>query len=215
MKKLVGLLYDVWEFYEEGMELIYESWIQIAHITCIIGILIVLWSDSAKFHAPIWSMISILYLILLAVVGYCKFWEPGCKENKRDKLQAFYTKIYFICCGLLTVVGCLTSGIIQTAIIVGVFILLSSLFYAAGEVLICEFAKRDRKKGFFEKIRDWNPYIYYVVYVFFVCLMILIPLTFVNINPIIKAFIVIIYMALMPIVALLADNGVDIVTIFH
>ena len=45
-------------------------------------------------------------------------------------------------------------------------------------------------------------------------MMILVPLTILNISPILKVIIVMAYVLDMPIVALLADNGIDIEAIF-
>lgn len=45
-------------------------------------------------------------------------------------------------------------------------------------------------------------------------MMILVPLVILNISPIIKVVIVMAYVFAMPIVALLADNGIDIEAIF-
>lgn len=214
MRKLSNLLGELRDGYEEGFEMISESWKQIAHITCMLGIITALWTNPERFHAVTWTVIFAVYLIMLAIVGYCRFWDVGENENNRDKLESLYTKIYVVCCIGLTVVGGVTCGIIQAAIIVGIFTAISILFYRAGDVLICTFIHFDGKKGFFEKIRDLNPNVYANTYLFLLLMMILVPLTILNISPILKVIIVMAYVLAMPIVALLADNGIDIEAIF-
>ncbi len=214
MRKLANLWEEVRDLYEDGFEMISESWKQIAHITCMLGIITVLWTNPERFHAVTWTVIFAVYLIMLAIVGCCRFWNVGENENNRDKLESLYTKIYVACCICLTVLSGVTCGIIQTAIIVGVFTALSILFYRAGDVLICTFIHFDGKKGFFEKIRDFNPNLYAKTYLFLLLMMILVPITILNISPILKIIIVMAYVFAMPIVALLADNGIDIEAIF-
>lgn len=214
MKKLVELFEELREGYEEGFEMISESWKQIAHITCMLGIITVLWTNPERFHAVTWTVIFAVYLIMLAIVGYCRFWDVGENENNRDKLELLYTKIYMACCIALTVAGGLICGIIQTVVVVGIFTAISILFYRAGDVLICTFIHFDGKKGFFETIRDLNPNLYANVYLCLLLMMILVPLVILNISPIIKVVIVMAYVFAMPIVALLADNGIDIEAIF-
>lgn len=214
MKRLAEFLEELMELYNEGIVMISESWKQIAHITCIMGALTVLWINPEKFHPICWTAIMTAYLIMLAVVGYCKFWDVGAMENNRDKIQSMYTKIYIIGCVLLTAIGCVFSGIIQTVIVVGVIVALSALFYAAGDVLICTFIHFGGKKRFFEKIRDLNPTVYAAVYMFLVFLMFFIPINILEIDPMLRLILVVIYAGLMPVIALLADNGFDIEAIF-
>lgn len=214
MKRLAEFFEAIRELYEDGVEMISESWKQIAHITCMLGIITVLWTNPEKFHAVCWTIIFAVYLIMLAIIGYCRFWDVGCNETNLDKMQSIYTKIYIVCCAVLTVVGCLLSGILQTVIVVGIFAVLSTLFYRAGDVLICTFIHFDGKKGFFEKIRDLNPNLYANVYLYLVLIMLLIPLVILEVNPILKVIFVMVYVLAMPIVALLADNGIDIEAIF-
>lgn len=214
MKRLAEFFEAIRELYEDGVEMICESWKQIAHITCMLGIITVLWTNPEKFHAVCWSIIFAVYLIMLAIVGYCRFWDVGENENNRDKLESLYTKIYVACCIALTVAGGLICGIIQTVVVVGIFTAISILFYRAGDVLICTFIHFDGKKGFFEKIRDLNPNLYANVYLYLLLLMLLIPLVILEVNPILKVIFVMVYVLAMPIVALLADNGIDIEAIF-
>lgn len=214
MKRLAEFFEELMELYNEGIVMINESWKQIAHITCIMGVLMVLWINPERFHSVCWTAIMAVYLIMLAVVGYCKFWDVGANENNREKIQSMYTKIYVVGCVLLTAIGCVFSGIIQTVIVVGVIVALSALFYTAGEVLISTFIYFDGKKNFFEKIRDLNPTVYATVYMCLVFLMFFIPINILEMDPMLRLILVAIYAGLMPIVALLADNGFDIEAIF-
>lgn len=214
MRKIVEFFEKLRESYEEGFEMLSESWKQIAHITCMLGIITVLWTNPERFHAVAWSMIFAIYLIMLGIVGYCRFWNVGENESNKERLESLYTKLYVACCIMLAFAGVMVSGIIQTVIIVGIFTALSILFYKAGDVLICTFIHFGGKKGFFETIRDLNPSLYANVYLYLLLMMILIPLAILSISPIIKVILVMAYFFTMPIVAFLADNGIDIEAIF-
>lgn len=194
------------ESYEEGMSMINESWSQIAHVTAITSVLIFLWATAPKNIAMFWFWMFAIYLCLLGACGYCKF-------NAADDGYVFLG-IYIAVTVLLSIVGIIATGFFRTLLIVGFIGVVTRVLWIAGYALNSITLVKDGKIPFFERLYEKNPNLFILTYVAILIFMIWIPVMMLNVNVLVKIFIMVIYMFMMPIVSRLADEGIDIESIW-
>lgn len=180
---------------------------QIAHVTCIISIILILCNVST-YNAIVWSIIFIIYLLTLGICGYRIFWSIDESYNKKIR------RIYITMCILLAIIACTLCGIIETLIIVGSLVIMTIIYYITGSALINSTYNFDESKPKLEIIREKHPIIFTMCYVCSILLLILIPTMLLLCSVKFKVIILIGYLLLNPVIIALADNGVDIVNVF-
>ena len=205
MRFLRELFEGIRESYADGVEMINESWAQIAHVTSIISVLIFLWATSPRI-GMFWFWLFAIYMCLLGVCGFLKF------DTFEDDYK--YTCIYAAGTVLLIVVGGIATGVIKTVSIVGFVAVVTKVLWMAGDALVAVTLTVDGKKPFFEKLYNKNPKVFILTYIAILILLIWIPVMMLNVNVFLKILIMAGYMFMIPIIARLADEGIDIECIF-
>lgn len=206
MKNLKEFFEWIREFYEDGVEMINESWAQIAHVTAIISVNIFLWANCSKNVAMFWFWLFAIYLCLLGVCGFVKF-------SVLDDNPALLI-IYIAGTVGLTVAGIIATGFFQTILIVGFIGVVTGVLWKAGYALNSITLVRDGKLPFFERLYNKNPKAFILTYIAILVLMIWIPVMMLSVNVLIKIFIMAVYMFIIPIISRLADEGIDIESLF-
>lgn len=206
MKNLKEFFEWIREFYEDGVEMINESWAQIAHVTAIISVNIFLWANCSKNVAMFWFWLFAIYLCLLGTCGFLKF--STFEEDYK------YPCIYIAGTILIAVVGAIATGVLRTVIIVGFIMTVTCVLWKAGYALNSITLVRDGKLPFFERLYNKNPKAFILTYIAILVLMIWIPVMMLSVNVLIKIFIMAVYMFIIPIISRLADEGIDIESLF-
>lgn len=206
MKSLKHFFEVIREFYEDGIGMINESWAQIAHVTSIISALIFLWVIAPKNVAGLWFLLFTIYICLLATCGFVKF-------NILDDNPALLI-VYIVGTVGLAIVGAVVTGILRTVMIVGFVALVTCILWKAGYALNSITLSRSRKKPFFERLYNKNPKAFILTYVAILVLVMWIPVMMLSVNLLLKIFIIAGYILIIPIVSRLADEGIDIESLF-
>ena len=162
MRELVG---SIKEAYEDGIEMMSESLPQVAHVTCILSILLVLWNTST-FDAIVYTAAFGVYLLNLAIWGVKKFNEFGEKETRYQLAFLIIDIAIFWTAGIL-------SGIFKAFLILFICSIVTIVYMVLGECLISFTLSIKRPK--IEKILEKHPNIYFVIMLLILFLMILIP----------------------------------------
>jgi len=206
MKSLKEFFEVIREFYEDGIGMINEFWAQIAHVTSIISALIFLWVIAPKNVAGLWFLLFTIYICLLATCGFVKF-------NILDDNPALLI-VYIVGTVGLAIVGAVATGILRTVMIVGFVALVTCILWKAGYALNSITLSRSRKKPFFERLYNKNPKAFILTYVAILVLVMWIPVMMLSVNLLLKIFIIAGYILIIPIVSRLADEGIDIESLF-
>jgi hypothetical protein len=206
MKSLKEFFEVIREFYEDGIGMINEFWAQIAHVTSIISALIFLWVIAPKNVAGLWFLLFTIYICLLATCGFVKF-------NILDDNPALLI-VYIVGTVGLAIVGAVATGILRTVMIVGFVALVTCILWKAGYALNSITLSRSRKKPFFERLYNKNPKTFILTYVAILVLVMWIPVMILSVNLLLKIFIIAGYILIIPIVSRLADEGIDIESLF-
>ena len=204
MRFLRELFEAIRESYEEGVEMINESWVQIAHVASIVSVLIFLWATSPRI-GMFWFWLLAIYMCLLGVCGFCKM-----STFEEDYM---YPCIYIAGTILIVIVGVIATGLVRTIIIVGFIAGVTKLLWVAGIPLNSITLVRDGKLPFFERLYDKNPKAFILTYIAILVLLVWIPIMMLNVNVLLKILIMAGYMFVVPIIARLADEGIDLETL--
>lgn len=197
MRELVG---SIKEAYEDGIEMMSESLPQVAHVTCIFSILLVLWNIST-FDAIVYTAAFGVYLLNLAIWGVKKFFEFGEKETRYQLAFLIIDIAIFWTAGIL-------SGIFKAFLILLICSIVTSVYIVLSECLICLTLSARRPK--LEKILEKHPNIYFVIMLLILLLMILIPVLLSSWTITAKLVILWVYLLIVPLISKLADEGFDI-----
>ena len=197
---------------------------QTGHMTCIFALLICFFIEDVR-RGVIWSILFVLYYIVLAITGKNTFelvWESKNEAEYKSKKKMF-KRIYLISVFALFIVGAITTGFFVSliaTIIVGVITFLYYLFDVDSNISSAyeiDYVMNNKPINNFIKLRDFSddhPVIYEGIYYLSMLLMIAIPTLYLPCVWWVKMIIIIAYVAVVPLVTLMADNGIDITTIF-
>ncbi|MBR3280317.1 MAG: hypothetical protein IKI57_00525 [Clostridia bacterium] len=197
---------------------------QAGHMTCIFALLICFFIEDTR-RGVIWSILFALYYIVLAITGKSTFelvWDYK-NEAKNNEKKKMFKRIYLISVFSLFIVGAITTGFfvsLLVAIIVGVITFIYYLFDVDSNISTAyeiDYRENNRPINNFIRLTNFSndhPIIYEGIYYLSMFLMILIPTLYLPCVWWIKMIIIIAYIAVVPFVTLMADNGIDITTIF-
>lgn len=203
MKILKEFLEWIRELYEDGLHMINESWSQIAHVSIILGTMAWLWAVDTKTTAMFWSIILVVYMCLLGVCGFLKF------DILDDNPICFL--LYISGSIGLAIAGGIYTGFLKTVLIVGIIAVLTVVFWKAGEPLNGITLSLDGKKPFFERLYNKNEEAYILIYCICIAEMFFIPLMiFLKVSFLLKIIMMALYFLSIPIISVLADEGIDI-----
>lgn len=202
MKGLKKFLERIQMLYSDGVQMINESWSQISHVSIILGVITWLWAVDTRSTAMTWSIILVAYMCLLAICGFIKF------DVLDDNPICFL--VYIAGSIGLAIAGGIFSGILKAILIVGVIVVLTVLFWKAGEPLNCFILSVDGKKPFWANLYDKNSEAYILIYCLCIAEMLFVPINLLNISFLLKIIIMVLYLLSIPIISLLADEGIDI-----
>lgn len=194
------------ESYEDGIKMINESWAQIAHVTTICSAAIFLLATSGPKIAVFWFWLFVIYLTLLGTCGVVKFNMFG--DNPACRI------IYIAGTVLLSIVGAIATGFFRTILIVGFIAVVTRILWIASYAMNTITFVRDGKIPFFERLYEKNPSLFISIYITILMLIIWIPILMLNINILGKILIMAIYLFMIPVISRLADEGVDIESIW-
>ncbi len=165
-----------------------------------------LWVIAPKNVAGLWFLLFTIYICLLATCGFVKF-------NILDDNPALLI-VYIVGTVGLAIVGAVATGILRTVMIVGFVALVTCILWKAGYALNSITLSRSRKKPFFERLYNKNPKTFILTYVAILVLVMWIPVMILSVNLLLKIFIIAGYILIIPIVSRLADEGIDIESLF-
>lgn len=206
---------SIGKFYYEGIQLIDNYHAQLAHFTCIIAILAVLWQITSKYNFVICAMLFSIYFVNLAINGYKKFWSITKVDDEAKEIKQKCMRAYLIIDVALLGAGCVLLGVKLALSITIIFIVVSYLFYRAGAAALGDIVTIRGNLTIWEKIRNLNPGLYSLVYNLLLRMLFLIPVMILPSIPVIsKIILVSIYLLIIPIIARLADDGANIAVIF-
>ena len=198
------------EFYAGGLNSVWEFWTHIAHVTTILAILILLWGCATIEVAIMCTILGVLYISILGICGYINF-------------RAYYSSsmaisIYFNLSCILLVIGCFetTPFITMTisAIILSSTFILGSISKWINWNLLYE---KDLKnsKSIFKRLWNQKDRWYMIGYIVVLVLLIWLPVMTLQISTLLKLLIVAVYLLSIPIIAGLANKGVNIEEMFE
>ena len=208
MKKLFK---TVKEWYAQGLSWLEDGYMQVVYIAAIISELLILHkidSDNAFVYT---GMLS-LHVILLYVLGYKKScWEGDTKEY-------IYRDIFFGANLIIMSVGAILIGVIKAVLIMLIPIAISFVLLMLAQVLFYSHEDEKRfkiEKWLINKIENGSKTWYFGVLLFFPVCIIVIPLLFLEWNPIAEIAIVAGYIVSVPLISRGADEGMDIIFMFE
>lgn len=208
MKKLFK---TVKEWYAQGLSWLEDGYMQVVYIAAIISELLILHkidSDNAFVYT---GMLS-LHVILLYVLGYKKScWEGDTKEY-------IYRDIFFGANLIIMIVGAILIGVIKAVLIMLIPIAISFVLLMLAQVLFYSHEDEKRfkiEKWLINKIENESKTWYFGVLLFFPVCIIVIPLLFLEWNPIAEIAIVAGYIVSVPLISRGADEGMDIIFMFE
>lgn len=208
MKKLFK---TVKEWYAQGLSWLEDGYMQVVYIAAIISELLILHkidSDNAFVYT---GMLS-LHVILLYVLGYKKScWEGDTKEY-------IYRDIFFGANLIIMIVGAILIGVIKAVLIMLIPIAISFVLLMLAQVLFYSHEDEKRfkiEKWLINKIENGSKTWYFGVLLFFPVCIIVIPLLFLEWNPIAEIAIVAGYIVSVPLISRGADEGMDIIFMFE
>ncbi len=197
---------------------------QTAHITCILSFILALATYSLK-EAIIWAVIAIIYYLMLSFVGkrivylrleYDKYSDY--RNHKREYKVYYYISTFFLC-----VLGAFATSFANSflmVVIVGVITLLYYLFDVDSDISSAyeyDYKYNNKPTNNFIKIREFSnkhTIIYEGIYYISMLCMILFPTLYLPYVWWIKSIIILGYIAIVPFISLMSDNGVDITKVF-
>lgn len=208
MKKLFK---TVKEWYAQGLSWLEDGYMQVVYIAAIISELLILHkidSDNAFVYT---GMLS-LHVILLYVLGYKKScWEGDTKEY-------IYRDIFFGANLIIMIVGAILIGVIKAVLIMLIPIAISFVLLMLAQVLFYSHEDEKRfkiEKWLINKIGNGSRTWYFGVLLFFPVCIIVIPLLFLEWNPIAEIATVAGYIVSVPLISRGADEGMDIIFMFE
>lgn len=208
MKKLFK---TVKEWYAQGLSWLEDGYMQVVYIAAIISELLILHkidSDNAFVYT---GMLS-LHVILLYVLGYKKScWEGDTKEY-------IYRDIFFGANLIIMIVGAILTGAIKAVLIMLIPIAISFVQLMLAQVLFYSHEDEKRfkiEKWLINKIENGSKTWYFGVLLFFPVCIIVIPLLFLEWNPIAEIATVAGYIVSVPLISRGADEGMDIIFMFE
>ena len=208
MKKLFK---TVKEWYAQGLSWLEDGYMQVVYIAAIISELLILHkidSDNAFVYT---GMLS-LHVILLYVLGYKKScWEGDTKEY-------IYRDIFFGANLIIMIVGAILIGVIKAVLIMLIPIAISFVLLMLAQVLFYSHEDEKRfkiEKWLINKIENGSKTWYFGVLLFFPVCIIVIPLLFLEWNPIAEIATVAGYIVSVPLISRGADEGMDIIFMFE
>lgn len=211
------------EFYSDGISLISEALAQISHVTCMISILLVLFSVVPKHDFIVWLIIFLVYFINLGINGYIKFNSDDMvywfnRKNPDDidrhtetvKIEKNAMKAYIVINVCLFGVGTVLTNVKETLIIAVIAIAVTIFFVKASEVIISHIVSFKGNKTILQELRDMNPTVYEMIFSILLIGMFVVPVALMNIAIGFKFLMILVYFLIIPIISALADEGIDI-----
>lgn len=218
-----NFLENLLEFYSEGISVISESLAQIAHVTCIMAILLFTATMVPKHDFIVWLIIFLVYFVNLGINGIIKFNSDDMvyvfnRKNPDDidrheetvKIEKKAMETYIVINVSLFGIGAVLTNIYEALIIVGTTIAVSWLFFKMSEVIISRIVRFGGQKTLLQELRDMNPEIYEGVFLFLLNIIWIFPTCILGIDVIFKILIVVVYLFCIPIISALADEGIDV-----
>ena len=198
---------------------------QTAHMTCILSVILALLIYSAK-EAIIWTIIGVLYYLMLSFVGkrisdLQLEYNNTYKEYRMHKRE--YKTFYLVSTLFLCIIGAFTTGIVKSflfIIIVGVITFLYYLFDVDSDISFAyeyDYKYNNKPVNKFIKLREFSDkhtIIYEGIYYISMLCMILFPTLYLPYAWWVKVIIIVGYIAIVPLISLMSDNGVDITNVF-
>lgn len=198
------------EFYAGGLNSVWEFWTHIAHVSSIFAILILLWGCTTIEVATMWTILAVMYISILGICGYINF-------------RSYYNSptaiaIYLNLSCVLLIIGCLETTpfitISISAIILSSTFILGNISKWIDWNLLYE---KDLKnsKSIFKRLWNQKDRWYMIGYIVVLILMIGFPVMTLQINALLKILIVVGYLLSIPIIAGLANKGINVEEMFE
>jgi len=197
---------------------------QTAHMTCILSFVLALATYSLKVTIT-WAIIAAIYYIMLSFVGNritdLRLRYDTYEEYRRHKRE--YKVFYLISTFFLLVVGAFVTSIIYSFLIVIMISVITFLYYLfdvdsnISSEYEYDYKYNNKPTNKFIKIREFSnkhTIIYEGLYYISMFCMILIPTLHLSYAWWIKTIILVGYIAIVPFISLMADNGIDITNVF-